>query len=65
MQPDTSRRIHPRRPLLALTSFRISAPIRSQQVREAARPNLNSPMAVALDDEDDPLNSVRPRGERQ
>lgn len=44
MQPDTSRRVTPSRiPLVALTSFRISAPIRSRRVSEAGRPDLNSP----------------------
>ncbi len=46
MQPDTSRRVTPSRNLLvALTSFRISAPVRSHRVREAGRPDLNSPIA--------------------
>ncbi|MDF0674469.1 MAG: HEAT repeat domain-containing protein [Nitrospira sp.] len=46
MQPDTSRRITLSRNLLvALTSFRISRPIRSHRVRAAGRPDLNSPMA--------------------
>lgn len=45
MQPDTRSRVTPRSPLVALTSFRISRPFRSHRVREAGRPELNSPMA--------------------
>ena len=45
MQPDTSRRAIPRHPLVALTSFRISASVRSHRVRETGRPDPNSPIA--------------------
>lgn len=44
MQPDTRSRVTSRSHLAALASFRISRPFRSHQVKEAGRPDLNSPM---------------------
>lgn len=44
MQPDTSGRITLRSPLVALASFRISAPVRLYRIRRGGRPDLNSPM---------------------